>query len=254
MIGPGTVDGMQFGVGDEVGDAVGVPVKGGEETGPGGQKNCQVPELPASDSPAANRAIRAASFDETAPLPLTSAVKVWLLLTNGIVPATACAIRAASFELMAGFAPPALAVRKVYMPGPKPVSVYVPDDPVETGPTTGDPDAMIETFWTGRGGAGLPIAFPYVIIPLTDGVFIGVAVLVAVLVGVLVAVAVFVGVFVAVFVGVFVGVRVGVAVAVLVGVLVAVAVFVGVFVGVAAGGKSSVIVVAAAAPLRYGRP
>ena len=102
----------------------------------------------------------------------------------------------------------------VYGPGPKPVSVYCPFTPVSTGPTGGVPDVLEhETFLTNRGGAGLPIALPYVIVPLIDGVFAGVGVAVDVLVGVCVppsgGVAVDVAVAVAVAVAVLDGVGVG---------------------------------------------
>ena len=72
----------------------------------------------------------------------------------------------------------------------------------------------IDTFATYRGGTGLPIALPYVIVPLIDsdgvGVGVDVSVAVAVAVDVMVPVAVGVKVFVAVAVGVEVSVAVGV--------------------------------------------
>lgn len=55
--------------------------------------------------------------------------------------------------------------------------MYVPGVPVITGPTEGDPAVLLnDTFFTNLGGAGLPIALPYVIDPLIEGVSEGVGV------------------------------------------------------------------------------
>jgi hypothetical protein len=92
---------------------------------------------------------------------------------------------------------------------------------------------LIDTPETKRGGAGDPIALPYVTVPLMTACGVGVKVSVAVAVGVKVLVAVAVAV--AVFVEVAVGVNVFVAVAVAVAVFVKVAVGVNVLVAVAVG-------------------
>ena len=72
------------------------------------------------------------------------------------------AILAASFEVIAPFDPPGFVGLIVYkVAGAKPVSKYVPGVPVITGPTGGEPTVLAtETFFTNRGGIGLPIALP----------------------------------------------------------------------------------------------
>ena len=58
--------------------------------------------------PAANRAMLAASLEVTDPLAFTSEVNRWFWLTNGTLPETPCATRAASNELIAAFGPAGL--------------------------------------------------------------------------------------------------------------------------------------------------
>ena len=57
--------------------------------GPGGRKNLHVEAMPVGGPvPAANLAIRAASFDDIVPLLLTSAVTFWLFVVRVEVAAT----------------------------------------------------------------------------------------------------------------------------------------------------------------------
>src|SRR5436190_2634649 len=71
-----------------------------------------------------------------------------------------------------------------------------------TGPTAGEPAVLLNvTFFTNRGGVAGACTFPYVIVPLTEGVSAGVGVSVGVSVAVGVLVFVAVGVLVAVAAG-----------------------------------------------------
>src|SRR5436190_24285220 len=172
-------------------------VCGGVGSGDGAPvtKNLHCPtNVPAlAGSPAANRAMLAASLEVTVPLAFTSEVNRWFWLTNGIAPEAPCATRAASLEVIDPFGPPGLVGLTVYAPAPNPVSVYCPLVAVMTGPTGGAPTVLLsDTFFTNRGGVAGACTFPYVITPLTDGVSAGVGVSVGVFDGV--NVAVFVGV------------------------------------------------------------
>src|SRR5436190_8297449 len=175
-------------------------VCGGVGSGDGAPvtKNLHCPtSVPAlAGSPAANRAMLAASLEVTVPLAFTSEVNRWFWLTNGTAPEAPCATRAASLEVIDPFGPPGLVGLTVYAPAPNPVSVYCPLVAVMTGPTAGAPAVLLsDTFFTNRGGVAGACTFPYVIVPLSDsppppagGVAVGVLVAVAVAVDVAVGV------------------------------------------------------------------
>ena len=177
-----------------------VRVVGEEPTGnvgPGATKNLHCPVFPnGAPNPATKRAINAASFDEIAPLPLTSAATLCLSFVNGSAEETCCAIRAASADPIP-FCPVVFDSETVYEPEPNPVSVYCPAVPPGAAvvvKTFGEPVPVTVTFEIYFGGAA---ALPSVTVPLIEAVP-GVAVAVAVAVGVEVDVAVEVGVEVAV--------------------------------------------------------
>ena len=135
-----------------------------------------MPVIPNGGAEATYRAICAASNDDTVPLLLTSATNNCVAF-NIAVPATCCAIFAASNEVML-FAPPVLLGVTVYEPAPNPVSEYWPA--VTPGAAlvviiVGEPAAVIVALETKRG-FGAPIALPYMTVPLTAGVGVPVAV------------------------------------------------------------------------------
>src|SRR5438874_7602432 len=97
------------------------------------------------------------------PLPLVSATINWFPVSLGYgSPATCCAIFAASNELMP-FCPVVLLGVTMYAPEPKPVRVYCPafaPGAAVVVVRVGEPEAVIVTLETNRGGVGPETALP----------------------------------------------------------------------------------------------